>query len=68
MRVYQTKDGDVLDAICWHTYGTTLGTVEVVLQANRQIADSDAVFNAGITITLPDITVPKEENIITLWQ
>ena len=66
MKTYQTKDGDVLDAICWHTYGTTLGTVEVVLQANRQIADSDAVFDAGITITLPDIAVPKEEDVIRL--
>jgi phage tail protein X len=30
---YQTKDGDVLDAICWKYYGSTTGMVEKVLEA-----------------------------------
>lgn len=31
---YITKDGDMLDAICWRHYGRTRGVVEQVLEAN----------------------------------
>lgn len=66
---YITKDGDVLDAICFKYYGNTLGTVEKVLKANRHLANLDAVFNAGVKITLPDLTKPEEPDSATikLW-
>ena len=34
MIIYNTKDGDVLDDICYRFYGHLDGTVEKVLEAN----------------------------------
>ncbi len=67
MITYITKDGDVLDLICWKYYGSTSGTVEKVLEANRHLANLDAVFAAGIKIILPDLTKTEEEKSIKLW-
>jgi phage tail protein X len=62
-----TKDGDVLDLICWKYYGSTNGIVEKVLEANRHLANLDAVFAAGVKIILPDLTKAEEEKSIKLW-
>jgi phage tail protein X len=67
-----TKDGDVLDLICWKYYGSTSsslshGTVEKVLEANRHLANLDAVFAAGVKIILPDLTKAEEAESIKLW-
>lgn len=64
---YITKDGDVLDAICSKYYGSTLGIVEKVLEANRHIADMGAIFEAGVKITLPDLNQEIEPESIKLW-
>jgi phage tail protein X len=67
MITYTTKDGDVLDLICWKYYGSTNGTVEKVLEANRHLANLDAVFAAGVKIILPDLTKTEEEKSVKLW-
>jgi phage tail protein X len=67
MITYITKDGDVLDLICWKYYGSTNGTVEKVLEANRHLANLDAVFTAGVKIILPDLIKTEEEKSIKLW-
>ncbi len=67
MITYIIKDGDVLDSICWKYYGSTNGTVEKVLEANRHIANLDAVFAAGVKIILPDLTKTEEEKSVKLW-
>ena len=67
MITYITKDGDVLDLICWKYYGSTNGTIEKVLEANRHLANLDAVFAAGIKIILPDLTKAEEEKSVKLW-
>ena len=68
MITYTTKDGDVLDAICFKYYATTSdNTVEKVLEANRNIADLNAVFEAGIKIILPDLTPEEKSESIKLW-
>ncbi len=67
MITYITKDGDVLDSICWKYYGNSNGTVEKVLEANPHLANLDAVFTAGVKIILPDLTKTEEEKSVKLW-
>jgi phage tail protein X len=67
MIIYVTKDGDVLDAICFQYYGSTTGIVEKVLEANRHIADIGAIFEAGVKITLPDLNQEEATESIKLW-
>ena len=67
MITYVTKDGDVLDAICWKYYGSTSGTVEKVLEANRQLAELGSIFTAGVKIILPDLTQEEETESVKLW-
>lgn len=50
---YRTKDGDVLDQICYDHYETEQA-VPTVLEANPSLADNGTVFSAGIEIILPD--------------
>ena len=67
MIIYTTKDGDVLDSICWKYYGINSRTLEKVLEANRHLANLPAVFNAGIKIILPDLEIKEEPEGIKLW-
>lgn len=66
---YVTSQGDELDLICFNYYGRTRGTVEVVLEANRDLADKMPFFEEGLTIVLPDITAeaPATPTAIRLW-
>jgi phage tail protein X len=64
---YITKDGDVVDLICWKYYRSTNGIVEKVLEANRHLANLDAVLEAGVKIILPDLTKTEEEKSVKLW-
>ena len=66
--IYQTKDGETLDLICWRYYGKTSGAVEKVLIANRHLAEHATVLPAGVRITLPPIEDPKSNQKIKLWQ
>ena len=52
MVTYITKEGDVLDWICWKHYGTT-AVLEQVMNANPNITDD--ILEAGIEIKLPYI-------------
>lgn len=67
--IYQTCDGDVLDAVCAQHYGTEnlSFTVTQVLEANRGLADQGAIYPAGIMITLPDLAPPVEDSPFSLW-
>lgn len=54
MTTYRTKQGDVLDAVVWQFYGRQNSRfVEIVLEANRGLADHGPELPAGLTITLP---------------
>ena len=66
---YQTRDGDVLDAVCAGHYGTAnlSSTVTQVLEANRNLAALGAVYPAGITIVLPDLVAPVADSPFSLW-
>jgi len=65
--IYTTRDGDVLDQICQNYYGSTAEIVEQVLEENPHLSELDAVFYAGVKITLPEITIQKESEIVKLW-
>ncbi len=67
MITYVTKDGDVLDAICFKYYGSTTGVVEKVLEANRHLAELGSIFAAGVKIILPDLTQEEETESVKLW-
>ncbi len=55
--IYRTKDGDVLDAICYKYYGKQSPAVEYVLAwpANAHLADLGAVYESGVLIELPEL-------------
>jgi phage tail protein X len=62
---YITKEGDVLDWICWKHYGTT-AVLEIVLAANPDI--TDCKLPAGVEIKLPFIgSIAKKNGEIKLW-
>jgi phage tail protein X len=67
--IYQTRDGDVLDAICATHYGVEnlAQTVSSVLEENQGLADLGAIYPAGISITLPDLAPPVAESPFQLW-
>ncbi|ANZ86014.1 tail protein X [Citrobacter freundii] len=67
--IYQTRDGDVLDAICAVHYGTEnlSDSVTQVLEANQGLADQGAMYPSGLYITLPALVTPVAESPFSLW-
>ena len=69
MPEYRTKDGDMLDAICYRYYGSQSGAVELVLAANQNLSRQSEQLPAGVIITLPDLpSQTKDITPIRLWQ
>lgn len=52
---YLTRDGDMLDDLCWRHYGRQSGAVEAVLDANPGLSEQGPVYPAGLTLTLPEL-------------
>ena len=67
MASYRTRDGDMLDDICFRHYGQSDGMVEQVLDANPGLAGLGPVFASGIVITLPDIKPASVRAPVRLW-
>ncbi|MFJ4055986.1 tail protein X [Pseudomonas sp. NPDC089743] len=63
----RTSEGDLLDTLCHAYYGTLVGTVEAVLQANQGLAEVPQPYRAGVVIELPDLPVSEVEEV-TLWE
>lgn len=69
MAEYVTREGDMLDAICANYYGSTANrVVEQVLVANAGLADHSEELPAGLTITLPDLEAPAQQQGVRLWE
>ena len=67
MTQYRTKQGDMLDAICYKFYGRESAAVDV-LKANPGLADKGPVFAAGILINLPPLATPATPSqTVRLW-
>jgi len=65
---YQCKQYDVLDDICHAHYGTTVNSVEMVLEANPGLADYGTHLPIGLKIELPEIAPPKNDSgSVNLW-
>ena len=71
---YITKDGDMVDLICYRHYrhyGRTATVTEAVLVANFGLAARGPVLPAGVEIILPDFGTPEqrpvEKETIRLW-
>ncbi|MFC0118773.1 tail protein X [Pseudoalteromonas xiamenensis] len=64
---YVTRDGDVLDLICWRHYGRTAGIVEKVLEANYGLAALGPIYPEQVTIFLPELPKPKTKQVINIW-
>ncbi|MEW4951501.1 tail protein X [Pseudomonas asiatica] len=62
----RTSEGDLLDSLCHAYYGTLVGTVEAVLQANQGLAEEPQPYRAGVLIHLPDLAAAENEQV-TLW-
>ncbi len=62
-----TTDGDVLDEICWHHYGRHAGTVEAVLDANRELSNLDPILPEGLAIELPDLPTTRTASSFRLF-
>ena len=64
-----TSEGDVLDGICHRFYGRVDSNIlKEVLEANQNIGDNGLVFEAGVTIILPDeITTQEVIAVRKLW-
>lgn len=69
MAIHLTKDGDMIDAICWRHYakGQQPLAVERVYLANPGLAERGPVLPAGITVTLPDLPRPEATPILRIW-
>jgi phage tail protein X len=67
--LYRTIQGDRLDMICKRHYGTERNRItEIVLSANQGLAAFGPLYNAGVSIFLPDIsTTPVSTSIVRLW-
>lgn len=67
---YRTKDGDMLDAICYRYYGIQSGAVELVLDANQNLSRQAEQLPAGLIITLPDFLPATEKDVtpMRLWE
>ncbi len=65
---YTTRDNDVLDQVVWRFYGRQDNRlVEIVLEANRGLADYGPEMPAGLTITLPDAPAPEPVQRLQLF-
>jgi phage tail protein X len=70
-RLYQTKDGDMIDLIAWQHYGKSSGFVEKMLEVNRgdrahALSSKPLVLPRGLNILLPEAT-EEPRRIISLY-
>lgn len=67
-QLYRTRDGDMVDWICWRHYdGRQSGAVEAVYAANRDLAEHGPRLPAGIEIVLPDLPEPGPLPVVRIW-
>jgi len=62
-----TRQGDMVDDICYRHYGYESGVTEQVLATNQGLAARGMVLPAGVQITLPDVPARATETVVNLW-
>lgn len=64
---YRTKQGDVLDQLCYERYGNEHQVVSV-LDANPGLADYPPTLPMGVSIYFPTIEKPSRRvELVRLW-
>ena len=65
---YRTRQGDLLDWLCWRHYGRIGGALEQVLAANPNLAAQGPVLPAGLSIRLPSLDrETSAATVLRLW-
>lgn len=67
MTTYHTKEGDILNKICFDLYGFVRGVLEAVLEMNPFLAQFQTTLPASLIVTLPDFEVRPQRRVIRLW-
>ncbi|WP_264685604.1 MULTISPECIES: tail protein X [unclassified Wolbachia] len=65
---YWSKEGEMIDLICWRHYGATRGVVEVVLEANPGLAEYSDSLPSGLRIKLPLIQEQLKKSKLKVWE
>ena len=69
--IYQTRDGDMLDYVCYLHYGEqyhqNARIVEQVLEHNPNLSTLGPVYPANVLITLPHISTNTRDDAIKIW-
>lgn len=68
-QVYSTRDGDTVELVVWRYYGRQDARLtELVLEANRHLADLGPTLSAGVRIVMPDVDLVAESRKgVSLW-
>ncbi|MEZ9525730.1 tail protein X [Enterovibrio norvegicus] len=64
--IYRTREGDVLDAICFHHYGRESAVTDV-MNANPGLAEKGPILPSGLSITMPEVSAPVVKKGSSLW-
>ena len=65
---YRTRDGDMLDNICFQHYGKNTQMLEQVLEHNPGLSQHGSIFVAGLIIDLPSAPIINTvRQTIRLW-
>lgn len=64
---WRSRDGDMIDLICWLHYGRRAGVVEAVLGANPGLSDLPPMLPAGTIIMLPAAPAEVLPVLQKLW-
>jgi phage tail protein X len=64
---YESKQGDMLDAVCHAYYKGRSGATEAVLDANPGLAKLGPVLPLGTLIELPDLAPVESVATVSLW-
>lgn len=62
---YRTKDGDRVDLIAWHVYGSAQHA-QAIYEANPHLCQQPFILPAGIILELPTIKTETKPTI-ELW-
>lgn len=65
---YLTKEGEMLDLICWKHYGYSSGAVEEVLLKNPGLAEHGSFLPVGLKIKLPVTEKPLQKSKLKVWE
>lgn len=66
---YKTRDGDMLDDICWRHYGADncKAGLEAAMMSNPGLAELGPVLPAGVSIILPEVVQSIAPSAWQLW-